>query len=537
MDSSRWQSWKDYSFRKQLFIILTFLTALLTITFTFLLISYERHSHTEKLRREGEILASFLAKELQLPVYAGFNEDAARRASALFRYPTVRAIKVINAKGELAVDVHAGAPGKESKTITVVSEIASSNSGYAPEELLLGELPRPGSRIGSIQLQLNTYSLTARMEHFIKVAIWSGLLFWLIISAIGYLILKQMTGTLGVMLNGIESIAAGNLENRIEAAHSSDARRAAAAINILAEKLMQREEENRRLQQEKVNSLRLEFDEEKKQYMAKLIQTNRMTSLGLLVSSMAHEINNPNGAIRLSGEYLENAWRDMEKLLAQLANDEGDFTVAGIPFSRAKEEITSTIGNIARSSGRIERVVQNLRSYSLGNRGETMHNVDINRVASGALAIVQANSLKTDINIVTRFSQDLPRMSGNPFQLEQVFTNLLMNAIQALPPKGTRRVELTTGYSSQDGELTVEVRDEGHGIEPEYIPQLCEPFFSTRINQGGSGLGLYISNFIVSEHGGRIEFDSKTGAGCTVTVYLPAEKQTTPLHPQASYSA
>lgn len=537
MSSSWWPDWSNYSFRKQLFVILTLLTALFTIIFTFLLISYERHTHTEKLRREGEILVSFLAKELQIPVYAGSNEEAARRASDLLRYPSVKNIKVMNSRGELVVDVSADTSDKDNRAITVSSEITTSDSGFDPEELLLGEQPKHGSRIGSIQLQLNTYSLTARMEYFIKVASWCGLLFWLLISSIGYLILKQMTGTVGIMLKGVESIAAGNLEDRIEADQNSDARRVAAAINILAEKLMQREEENHRLQQERVNSLRLEFDEEKKQYMAKLIQTNRMTSLGLLVSSMAHEINNPNGAIRLSGEYLETAWRDMEKMLAQLAKDEGDFTVAGTPFSRAKEEIASTIGNIARSSGRIERVVQNLRSYSLGNRGETMHNVDINRVASGALAIVQAHSLKTDINIVTRFAQELPRLAGNPFQLEQVFTNLLMNAIQALPPKGTRRVELTTGYSSHDGEITVEVRDEGHGIEPEYIPQLCEPFFSTRINQGGSGLGLYISNFIISEHGGRIEFDSKPGAGCTVTVYLPAEKQTTPHHPQAFYSA
>lgn len=537
MLSPWWTAWSSYNFRKQLFIILTIFTAFLTIIFTFLLISYERHSHTEKLRREGEILASFLAKELQIPLYAGFNEEAARRASALFRYPSLRSIKVMNAKGELTVDVHTENSARDTNTITVASEITSSDSGFDPEELLLGELPKPGSRIGSVQLQLNTYSLTSRMEHFIKVTIWSGLLFWAIISSIGYLILKQMTGTLGVMLKGVESIAAGNLDNRIEADQNSDSRRAAAAINSMAAKLLQREEENRRLQQEKVNSLRLQFDEEKKQYMAKLIQTNRMTSLGLLVSSMAHEINNPNGAIRLSGEYLENAWRDMEKLLAQLATDEGDFTVGGIPFSMAKEEIASTIGNIGRSSGRIERVVQNLRSYSLGNRGETINNVDINRVTSGALAIVQAHSLKTDINIVTLFAQDLPRIAANPFQLEQVFTNLLMNAIQALPPKGTRRVQLTTGFNSHNGEITVEVRDEGHGIEPEYIPQLCEPFFSTRINQGGSGLGLYISNFIISEHGGRIEFDSKPGAGCTVTVYLPAVKQTTPLHPQVSYSA
>jgi signal transduction histidine kinase len=272
---------------------------------------------------------------------------------------------------------------------------------------------------------------------------------------------------------------------------------------------------------EKVNSLRLQLDEEKTRHMAKLIQTNRMTSLGLLVSSMAHEINNPNGTMRLAGEFLEKTWNDMEPLLAELAESEGDFSLGGMGFSRAREEIHRAIDSIGRNSDRIERVVQNLRSYSLGDRSEFRRDVDMNRVAGTALAIVRAHSRLSDVNIATVFDPELPTICGNPFQLEQVITNLLLNAIQALPPEGSRRVFLTTERQPHDNSITVEVRDEGHGIPAEFLPHLCEPFFSTRIDTGGSGLGLYIANFIVTEHRGKLEFTSKQGSGSSVTIHLP----------------
>jgi signal transduction histidine kinase len=242
---------------------------------------------------------------------------------------------------------------------------------------------------------------------------------------------------------------------------------------------------------------------------------------------MAHEINNPNGAIRLAGEFLAGAWRDAEPLLADIAAKEGDFSLGGMPCSMAQEEITRATDSIARNSSRIERVVQNLRSYSLGDRSEIRSDIDLNRVAGNALAIVSAHSRLSAVNIATQLDPRLPLISGNPFQLEQVVTNLLLNALQALPPEGSRRVFLSTAWQQHDSSVSLEVRDEGHGIPPEHLPHLCEPFFSTKIDMGGSGLGLYIANFIVTEHQGRLEFSSRPGSGSTVTLHLPVRRKDT----------
>jgi signal transduction histidine kinase len=349
-------------------------------------------------------------------------------------------------------------------------------------------------------------------------------LFWITVSVICYLLLKQMTRTITLLLAGIGRIAAGDLDSRIRITDNSDTGQAAAEINSLAEKLQLKEAENQRLLREQTDCLRLELDEEKTRHMAKLIQTNRMTSLGLLVSSMAHEINNPNGTSKLAGEFLAKVWRDAEPLLAEMAENEGDFSLGGMHFSQCREEITKAIDNISRSSIRIERVVQNLRSYSLGDRDEVRRDVDLNRVANSALTIVRAHSRQTEVNIATCLEADLPVICGNPFQLEQVVTNLLLNALQSLPPQGSRRVFLTTMWHQHDNSVSLEVRDEGHGIPAGHLPHLCEPFFSTRINKGGSGLGLYIANFIVNDHQGRLEFSSKPGAGTSVTIHLPVTR-------------
>ncbi len=527
MKLSRWTTWSEYSFRAQLFLILTLLTAIVTIIFTFSLISYERHSYQQQLRLDGQILATFLTRELQLPLYAENSEEVARVSSSIFTYKSINAIRVRNGKGQIMAEISRSPSAWNAGALSVIEAVTTSNISFSPEAQLLGETLPPGKLIGTVELSLNTLTITEQMQHFIKLATIVAVSFWITISAICFLILKQMTQTISLLLEGIGKIAGGDLDSRIMVANSAETGRAAATINTLAETLQLREEENHRLQLEMVNSLRLELDEEKTRHMAKLIQTNRMTSLGLLVSSMAHEINNPNGTMRLAGEYLAKVWKDAEPLLEETARDEGNFSLGGLQFSQAKEEIFNAIDSISRSSTRIERVVQNLRSYSLGDRSELRHDVDLNRVANSALAIVRAHSQQSDVNIAKTLDSELPLICGNPFQLEQVITNLLLNAVQSLPPTGSRRVFITTVWQKHDRTVSLEVRNEGHGIPAEHLPFLCEPFFSTRINLGGSGLGLYIANYIVTGHQGRMEFSSRPGAGTTVTIYLPIKSPET----------
>jgi len=111
----------------------------------------------------------------------------------------------------------------------------------------------------------------------------------------------------------------------------------------------------------------------------------------------------------------------------------------------------------------------------------------------------------------------VPQIKCYPFQLNQVFMNLLVNASQALDGKGS--ITLRTGFDAQ--EVWVAVQDSGHGIKPENLPKVFDPFFTTKPVGKGTGLGLSLSYDIVKKHGGRIEVQSTPGAGSTFTVYLP----------------
>jgi signal transduction histidine kinase len=267
-------------------------------------------------------------------------------------------------------------------------------------------------------------------------------------------------------------------------------------------------------------AMRLEVQEERQKIMAKLIQTNRMTSLGLLISSIAHNINTPNGAIKLAAQHLAGSWKDALPILEQVTKEEGDFTVGGMPFGVAKGEIRGATESILNNADRVERVIQDLRAYNLGERNEFSPGVSANRVVEEALTIIRAHGRQGEISITPSLAPNLPDITGNQYQLEQVVVNLLLNAMQAMP-NCMGAITIRTEYSAESAEVRIIVTDQGEGIPPEVMKHLFEAFFSTRIDKGGSGLGLYISNFIISEHKGRLTVDSDTVNGTVATVHLP----------------
>jgi signal transduction histidine kinase len=249
-----------------------------------------------------------------------------------------------------------------------------------------------------------------------------------------------------------------------------------------------------------------------------------MTSLGLLISSIAHNINTPNGAIKLAAQHLAGSWDNALQILEQVTKEEGDFTLGGLPFGVAKGEIKGANDSILNNAERVERVIEDLRAYNLGERNELKRGVSVNQVVKEALTIIRAHGRQGEISITPALASNLPDITANHCQLEQVAVNLLLNAMQAMPNnKGS--VTVRTEYCVEENVVRIIVTDHGEGIPPEVRKHLFEAFFSTRIDKGGSGLGLYISNFIVSEHKGRLTVDSELGVGTVATVQLPVTSE------------
>ncbi len=261
--------------------------------------------------------------------------------------------------------------------------------------------------------------------------------------------------------------------------------------------------------------------EELSRNQQQLVQADKMAALGILVSGVAHEINNPGGLILLNLPLLKKAFADARDVLDETEAERGDLTIGGLPYARMREEIPRILEETQAAALRIKRIVNDLREFSRRDEAPDMSPVDLNEAVAMAVRLVETTIRKHTDGFSCSMAVDLPLVKGNLNRLEQVVVNLVLNACQALPDK-SRAIEVLTSHDAARGLVLLIVHDEGTGIAPQNLPHLLDPFFTTKRASGGTGLGLSVSAGIIDEHGGSIDFASVPNAGTTVTVSLPA---------------
>lgn len=266
---------------------------------------------------------------------------------------------------------------------------------------------------------------------------------------------------------------------------------------------------------------RTRLERETREIQSQLIQANKMTSLGLLVSGVAHEINNPNNFIQANAQLLARAWDDAAPILREHQRENGDFCIGGIPFSEMEGHSTQLFAGILDGSRRINAIVNELKGFARQDQETNTHPVDVNQVAGAAVSILRHELTRHTEHFHLELAAELPTVWGNGQHLGQVIVNLLMNASQALSDRHSG-IWLSTGYDAVADQVVVTVRDEGCGIPYEVGLRIMDPFFTTKLDNGGTGLGLSISKSIVKEHHGSLDFASEPGRGTSFVVRLPA---------------
>jgi polar amino acid transport system substrate-binding protein len=261
--------------------------------------------------------------------------------------------------------------------------------------------------------------------------------------------------------------------------------------------------------------------EELRQKQQELLQADKLAALGVLVSGVAHEINNPNGLVLLDVPTVRAAWLDAQEVLDAHEAAHGDFEVGGLPWSRMRGEIARLLDEMQDGARRIKRIVDDLKDFARRDDAARPAPFDLNAAVAAALRLVDGAARTATGRLEVALAPGLPPARGSAQRIEQVVVNLVLNACQALPGP-ERGVAVATGFDPSRGLLKLTVRDEGVGIPPEHLARLTEPFFTTKRDAGGTGLGLSVSAGIVQEHGGALEFASTPGQGTTVTVWLPA---------------
>ncbi len=278
---------------------------------------------------------------------------------------------------------------------------------------------------------------------------------------------------------------------------------------------------------------RVRMEEEAKLHHAQLIHANRMASLGTIVSGVAHEVNNPNNLIMFNAPMILSAWKDTVPILDGFLRENGDFTLGGLPYSEMREVIPKLAKGISDASLRIKAIVNDLKDFARQDSHEHQAPVRVNDVVRMAVSILNHEILRATHRFEVVYGEDIPQVTGSARQMEQVVVNLLNNALQSL--RSSRQgITVSTRRVPETGEVEVIVADEGVGMSPEVLERTKEPFFSTRQESGGLGLGLSICRSIVKGHRGTLTFESEVGKGTRTTLRLPAIGDTMPEAPGAS---
>lgn len=264
----------------------------------------------------------------------------------------------------------------------------------------------------------------------------------------------------------------------------------------------------------------VKIEEESRRLQDKLIQANRMTSIGTLASGLAHEINNPNNFIMSNTQIIQQVWDDLLPMMEQKYRDYGDFQVGGLDFDDAVNIIPQLLKDTIEGSRRIKHITDTLKEYSRPQDSQVYARININNVLRFSISILN-NQIKKYTDAFSFVPGDcIPVFKGNPQQIEQVVINLIQNALHALPDK-THAVRVDSSFVRDGGWVVVTVSDDGVGMNRKVLDRITEPFFTTKQDMDGTGLGLYISYSIVKAHHGVLEFESRPGKGTTATIKIP----------------
>jgi len=349
---------------------------------------------------------------------------------------------------------------------------------------------RRGRNIGGVSI----LQRTSFMEEDIRKAKWD--IFAMIISLIiGIVVLilfvtrKWISEPISRLMDGIKTLANGDLNLQINLKRKDELAELAKAFNQMAVDLKKAQE---KVIQEAETRLELERE---------LRQSEKLAVIGQLASGLAHEIGTP---LNIIGGRAELAKRRLED----------------------EEGVQKNLDTILQQTEKITKIIQQLLGFVRKKRPE-QKTLGLNALLETTLDFLDHQLQKQRVKVIKELTDHLPSVMGDPDQLQQVFSNLILNAIQSMPEGGELRLSTSSKRLSREGfednqSLYAEVcvKDTGVGMAREVLKNIFNPFFTTK--DAGTGLGLMVTQGIIQDHEGWIEVNSEVGEGSTFKVYLPA---------------
>lgn len=261
--------------------------------------------------------------------------------------------------------------------------------------------------------------------------------------------------------------------------------------------------------------------DEQEQRELELVRLDKLMSLTALVGGVIHEINNPNHFITLNVPLLRKSFADAVVMLDERLLQHPDMTLSGLPYLEMRNELPRMLDQILTGADRIRHIVGELRAYVNNDMPGPLRPVALNDVVASAVTLLEGRIRRSTDNFKQVLSGDLPMVLADGRRMVQVVVNLLLNALEAITDR-EQLVQISTLPTADRQGVMLVVTDGGPGMSQETLAKVKTPFFSTKRNTGGSGLGLPVAERILAESRGTLNLASTPGQGTTASVTLPA---------------
>jgi len=260
---------------------------------------------------------------------------------------------------------------------------------------------------------------------------------------------------------------------------------------------------------------RMDDIEREKLIEKQLAQRQKLASLGLLISSIAHETCNLNNCITFNTPILKEYLEELVSVIDNYLVKDEDFELLGIPYPEFRKDIFKILDNIEHAANRITETSSGLKDFVRMNTSEKQVWVEVKEVIRRAVLICRGEMRKTVRSLEVDIPKDIPPIFIDQSALEQILVNLLINAAQAADKKDSWVTITAREANSLRSHLIIEVSDNGCGMDEKIRGKIFEPFFTTKEKIKGSGLGLFVSRNLIEGLNGYISVESTAGRGST----------------------